>query len=222
MKITPDSRAKQKFDRNSVCDCCFRPTPDCLCSKIHAIETRFKVVILQHPQEQLKVLNSARLAHLLLRNSRIFVGLSWPNFKKVAGPEENPSAWGVLYLKPDEGEKGGASAAPLTVFNRKKQPVGDCGFLRGIIALDGTWKQSKALWWRNAWLLKLNRISLNPGHPSLRPQVKSEGLSTIEAISLALDHLGERREVGEALNRYYNELIIRGPVISPESSPAPS
>ena len=153
------------------------------------------------------MLNSARLTHLLLKNSRIFVGLSWPNFKKVAGPQENPSEWGVLYLKPDKGTNEGHDSAPLTVFNRKKQPLKDTT-LRGIIALDGTWKQSKALWWRNAWLLKLNRISLNPDHPSLRPQVKSEGLSTIEAISFVLEHFGERKEIKEALNKFYDELII--------------
>jgi DTW domain-containing protein YfiP len=203
----PDPRAKQKFDRNTVCDRCYRPKTGCFCERVTALDNRTKVVILQHPQEQLKVLNSARLAHLLLKNSQVLVGLSWPNFKKVAGPQENPSEWGVLYLKPDAGTNESCATAPLSVFNRNKQPLEDTP-LRGIIALDGTWKQSKALWWRNAWLLKLNRISLNPDHPSLRPQVKSEGLSTIEAISFVLKHLGERKGISEALYKSYNELII--------------
>ena len=158
------------------------------------------------------MLNSARLAHLLLKNSRILVGLSWSNFKKVAGQQEIPSEWGVLYLKPSEGGvKGNASTAPLTVINRKKNLIEDTGSLRGLVALDGSWKQSKALWWRNPWLLKLNRVSLNPGHPSLRPQVKEEGLSTIEAIAFALEHLGEKRSVGEALVENYQNLIIASP-----------
>lgn len=208
MNNMPDPRAKQKFDRNAVCNRCFRPKDKCFCGKVTALDNRINIVILQHPQEQFKALNSARLAQMLLKNSRIFVGLSWPNFKKVAGPRENPSEWGVLYLKPEEGGHEGRSSAPVTVLNRKKQPLEDTAFLRGIIALDGTWKQSKALWWRNAWLLKLNRIALNPDHPSLRPQVKSEGLSTIEALSFLLEHLGEGKEIGEALIKFYNELII--------------
>ena len=32
--------------------------------------------------------------------------------------------------------------------------------LKGIIVLDGTWSQAKALWWRNPWLLKLRRAIL--------------------------------------------------------------
>ncbi len=212
MKNTPDPRAKQKFDRNTLCRNCYRPLAQCLCDKVTAFDTRLKVIILQHPQEQLKILNSARLAHLMLKNSRIFVGLSWANFKKVAGLQENPSDWGVLYLKPEEIEPGGSNA-PLTVFNRRKLPIEDTSFLRGIIALDGSWKQAKALWWRNAWLLKLNRITLNPDHASLRPQVKGEGLSTIEAIAFVLDHLGENRDTGAALNKYYGELIIHAPTI---------
>jgi len=199
-----DPRAKQKFDRNAVCERCFRPKEGCFCGKVPSLDNRISVVILQHPQEQLKALNSARLAHLLLGNSRLFVGLSWSNFKKVAGADEMPSEWGVLFLKPapDAGRR------PLSVVNRKKHAVENTSLLRGIIALDGSWKQAKALWWRNPWLLKLNRISLNPDHPSLRPQVKEEGLSTIEAIAFTLEHLGENPEIPLELRRKYQELII--------------
>jgi DTW domain-containing protein YfiP len=203
-----DPRAKQKFDRNSVCERCFRPKDNCLCGKPPVLDTRTKVVILQHPQEQLKVLNSARLAHLMLRNSRIFVGLSWSNFKKVAGSEEMPSEWGVLFLTPDRKD----CDHPLSIVNRKKKPVENGLSLRGIVALDGSWKQAKALWWRNPWLLKLNRISLNPNHPSLRPQVKQEGLSTIEAIAFVLEHLEKNLEIGDSLRQNYERLIMRGEV----------
>ena len=202
--LSSDLRAKQKFDRTAVCEKCCRPKEKCLCGKVTALDNRINVVILQHPQEQFKALNSARLAHLLLKNSRIFVGLSWRNFIKVAGPEEIPSAWGVLFLKPDQS----MGNWPVSVINRNKKPVGNASFLRGIVVLDGSWKQSKALWWRNPWLLKLNRIGLNPDHPSLRPQVKKEGLATIEAIAFALEHLGDKPEIPQELREKYRELII--------------
>jgi DTW domain-containing protein YfiP len=199
-----DPRAKQRFDRAETCNRCYRKKTSCICAKITAFDSQLKVTILQHPQEQFKVLNSARLAHLLLANSRIFVGLSWPNFKKIAGPDEAPSQWGVLFLKTSRDD----GAAPVAVINRKKGRVADPSFLRGIIAIDGTWKQAKALWWRNPWLARINRISLNPGRASLRPQVKGEGLSTIEALAFALEHLGEKREITETMIRLYRELII--------------
>ncbi len=202
--IPTDPRAKQKFEKSEVCDNCFRPKESCFCNKITPYNNRLKVVILQHPQEKTKVLNSARLIHLMLKNSSIFVGLSWANFKKVAGPEEIPSQWGVLYLKPDQKE----IVTPLSITSPKKLPVNDFSFLKGIVAIDGTWKQSKTLWWRNAWMLKLNRISLNPDHLSLRPQVKAEGLSTIEAVAFALEHLCEKPEIPVSLREKYKQLII--------------
>lgn len=205
--IPADPRAKIKFDRTTVCTNCLRPKDACFCGKVIPGENRLRVVILQHPQEQHKALNSARLAHLLLKNSSIFVGLSWSNFKKVAGQNEIPSQWGVLFLKPDQ-EK---THLPLSVFNRKKQPIENTSFLKGIIALDGSWKQAKALWWRNSWLLKLNRISLNPDHPSLRPQAKTEGLSTIEALAFTLEHLGEDTAIAVSLREQYRQLIIDNP-----------
>jgi DTW domain-containing protein len=202
--ILSDPRAKQKFDQNEVCGQCYRPKDSCICGRVTPLDNRIKVVILQHPQERFKALNSARLAHLLLKNSRILVGLSWSNFKKVAGPDEMPSQWGALFLKPE----AQAGNRPLSIVNRRKQPVDDPSLLRGIVALDGSWKQAKTLWWRNPWLLKLNRISLNPDHPSLRPQVKEEGLSTIEAIAFTLEHLGDKPEIPQQLRGKYQELII--------------
>lgn len=202
--IPIDPRAKLKFEKAEICDKCFRPKTSCICDKVTPYNNRLKVVILQHPQEKTKMLNSARLTHLMLKNSNIFVGLSWANFKKVAGPEEMPSQWGVLYLKPDQKEM----VMPLSVTSPKKQPVKDFSFLKGIVVLDGTWKQSKTLWWRNAWMLKLNRISLNPEHLSLRPQVKGEGLSTIESVAFTLEHLGEKPEISVSLREQYQRLII--------------
>jgi DTW domain-containing protein len=201
-----DLRAKQKFDRTTACEKCCRPKVKCICGKVTELDNRIKIVILQHPQEQFKALNSARLARLLLKNSGLLVGLSWRNFTEIAGPDEMPSAWGVLFLKPDQS----MGNWPVSVINRNNKPVGNTSFLRGIVVLDGSWKQVKALWWRNPWLLKLNRIRLNPDHPSLRPQVKKEGLATIEAIALALEYLGEKPDIPHELREKYKGLIIGG------------
>ena len=47
--------------------------------------------------------------------------------------------------------------------------------------LDGTWSQAKALWWRNAWMLKCQRVILGPAQPSrygkLRKEPRGDGLS---------------------------------------------
>lgn len=205
-KYVGDQRAHQKFDRNAVCRSCFRPLTACICKKVSQVNNKIGVIILQHPQEQYKILNSARLTHLVLKNSSIQVGLSWPNFKAVAGEQEQPSMWGILYLRGKE-----HSDKPVTIYNRKKQIIekADALRLQGIVAIDGSWKQAKTLWWRNPWFTKLNRISLNPDHPSLRPQVKAEGLSTIEAVALTLENLGESPQISHQLLTYYHDLIIK-------------
>jgi DTW domain-containing protein YfiP len=162
------------------------------------------VLVLQHPQEQFKLLNSARLAGKALGNSVVRVGLSWRNFKHALGEEADPKQWGALYLKPNH-----ESAEALEIFDAKKRPVRPAPRLQGIVAIDGSWKQAKALWWRNPWLLKLNRITLNPQSLSLRTQVKREGLSTIEAVALALECLGEDKSIGAYLMDHYEKLIIK-------------
>jgi DTW domain-containing protein YfiP len=199
------TEAKLKFNKNTICENCFREKQYCICGAVRSFDNHIRVVILQHPQEQFKMLNSARLARLALRNSSLRVGLSWPNFKAVAGTDEQPSQWGILYLG---GEKD-TSSDPITVTDRRRQRVQDFSFLRGIIAIDGSWKEAKAMWWRNPWFTRLNRVSLHPDHPSLRAQVKKAGLSTIEAISLSLQCLGENREMTDSLREQYQELVIK-------------
>jgi DTW domain-containing protein YfiP len=83
--------------------------------------------------------------------------------------------------------------------------------LKGIVILDGNWKQSKTLWWRNPWLLKLKRIVLNPEIPSnwgsLRKQPRPECLSTIESLRFTLQHLNENSKVSEALDDIFQKHV---------------
>jgi DTW domain-containing protein YfiP len=194
---------EKKIDKKDACRKCLRPLSQCFCDTLTPQKNGIRVLILQHPQEQYKKLNSARLAHTALSKSVLRVGLSWRNFKHALGEEANPKLWGALYLKP-----GAASALPIEIFDARKRPVSLPFRLQGLVAIDGSWKQAKALWWRNPWLLKLNRITLNPQSPSLRAQVKREALATIEAVALALECLGEDAGIGAYLIDIYEKLII--------------
>jgi hypothetical protein len=83
--------------------------------------------------------------------------------------------------------------------------------LDGLIVLDGSWSQAKALWWRNPWLLKCRRIVLNPPRPSrygtLRKEPRWEGLATIEAAALALGRLERRPEIETRLVGHFDRLL---------------
>ena len=175
-----------------------------MCGKTVPFGTAAKILILQHPQEQYKLLNSAMLAHRALANSVLRVGLSWRNLSHALDEEADADAWAVLLLK---GIK--EPSRKLEMFSPKNLLLAISTRFKGIIVIDGSWKQAKAMWWRNPWLLRLNRITLNPDHPSLRGQTKRHGLATVEAIAMALDCLGENPEVGKSLRKQYEELIIR-------------
>ena len=83
--------------------------------------------------------------------------------------------------------------------------------LKGVIGLDGTWSQAKALWWRNPWLLKCRRLVLNPPFAShygrLRREPRRESLSTLEAVGFALATLEGRPEILERLLAAFDALL---------------
>jgi DTW domain-containing protein YfiP len=194
----------QKIEKTRACPDCLRPLDLCVCGKVSPLPTRTRVLILQHPQEKLKLWNSARLANMMLENSVLRVGLSWPNLKKASGLETaQPSKWAALYLKGNR-----PMEKPFQLLNRKEEPLEDPSFLEGIILLDGSWKQAHSTWWRNPWLLRVNRIALNVEEESRRKQAKTSGLATIESIAHALGHLREDPAVGVELLRNYEDLIV--------------
>src|SRR5262249_30903931 len=121
---------------------------------------------------------------------------------------------GVLFLGSRDAKKKMGREERLRLLDRKGEPLSlEEIRLKGIIVLDGSWSQAKALWWRNPWLLKLRRIALNPARPSLyrelRREPRRECLSTIEAIAETLDALGESPQVGQKLRGYFSELLTR-------------
>lgn len=56
------------------CERCLRPDHHCLCALIPALDSRTRVLILQHPSEVNHALNTARLAVLGLNNAQLVVG----------------------------------------------------------------------------------------------------------------------------------------------------
>ena len=164
------------------------------------LENKLEVLILQHPQEPDKALGTAALAVRSLKNSQVKVGLSWRSLEKALGRPAMPSKWGVLYLG---GKNPKIKGSEIFCVDKKNNPRPELPAIEGLVVLDGTWSQVKALWWRNAWLLKLQRIVLQPQRPSLygklRREPRRDCLSTIESVALALEGFGEPVATTEAL-----------------------
>ncbi|MBK8481124.1 MAG: DTW domain-containing protein [Proteobacteria bacterium] len=204
------------MDPAESCSSCLKPAWLCVCAAITPVRARTRVLILQHPQEPDKALGSARLAHLGLPGSTLRVGLSWPNLAAALGEPgqaQDNKQWLVLHLG---SARPAPNAGPLQLVDRKGAPLptdARAAPPKGLLVLDGSWSQAKTMWWRNAWLLKLQRGVLRPPRPSLyreaRKEPRREGLSTLEAIGLTLAELEHDPALLEALLGPFRELLRR-------------
>jgi DTW domain-containing protein YfiP len=227
-----DQKGEAVVEVAADCPRCQKPMPLCICDSVKPIESGISLLILQHPQEQDRALGTARLTAQHFEQAVVKVGLSWPSLSKALGrPVSDPSRWEVLYL-------GSAKVADLdtsrdvVALNRKgeledhQRDILDD--IEGIVLLDGTWSQAKALWWRNPWMLKCQRVILGPSRPSrygqLRREPRRDGLSTIEAAAMLLATLEKRPDIAETLHASFERMLARYREVqraSPELAPKP-
>ena len=80
------------------CPTCGKPPALCVCEAVSPVDNRVEVLILQHPQEQDRLLGTARLAAHQLAKAVFKVGLSWPSLAKAVGHGADPADWAVLHL----------------------------------------------------------------------------------------------------------------------------
>lgn len=199
------------------CPHCGKAVPLCICDSVDPVDSRIRLLILQHPQEQDRALGTARLTAQHFRHAVVKIGLSWPSLAKALGqPVADPRRWAVLYL-------GSARAAELAhgrdviALDRNGAPEADqaaiLAGIEGVVLLDGTWSQAKALWWRNPWMLKCTRVVLDPASPSrygrLRKEPRRDGLSTLEAAAMLLARLERRPEIETTLLAAFDRMLAR-------------
>jgi DTW domain-containing protein YfiP len=198
------------------CPHCLKPPSLCVCDLVTPFDNRIALLILQHPQEQDRTLGSARLAARHFKNAMFKIGLSWPSLSKIVGRETDPKRWAILYLgslKAEALEPG----RDIVVVSGKGEPLPDqdraLRGIEGIILLDGTWSQAKAMWWRNAWMLKCRRVLLARARPSrygkLRREPRHDGLSTIEAAAMLMARLEGNPKIEAALNTSFAKMLER-------------
>ncbi len=198
------------------CPDCGKPAALCVCAGIEPIDNRIELVILQHPQEQDRTLGTARLTIRHFKNATLKIGLSWPSLAKILGRAADPQRWAILYL----GSVKAAEVLPaheIVAVDRKGEAERDqeeaLRYIEGIIVLDGTWSQAKALWWRNPWMLRCRRFVLGPSltsrYGNLRREPRRDGLSTLEAVALLLTRLEQKPEIETTLYASFDKMLAR-------------
>lgn len=175
------------------CARCQRPLDHCLCPLIPSLDSRTRVVLLQHPSEVSHALNTARLAALGLVNAELRVVEVFDDLPALlATPGYRP-----VLLFPGE------QAQVLSAY----EIADDTPLL--LIVPDGTWRKARKLLYLNPLLDALPRVTLGQVPPSryrLRKAPEPGALSTIEAVVEALNAL-EGAGRFDALCRPFDALI---------------
>lgn len=159
------------------CARCARPLSHCLCALIPQLDSRTRLLVLQHPSEVEHALNTARLAVLGLRNAHLEVGEVFEDLATLL----NPPGYRAYLLFPGE------DAQPLQACAGRDEGLGVL-----LVVPDGTWKKARKLLHLNPLLAALPRVTLAEGAVSRYRLRKAPGpgaLSTIEAIVEALQVL---------------------------------
>lgn len=179
------------------CARCLRPETHCLCALIPHLDSRTRVLILQHPSEVNHALNTARLAALGLNNAELIVGEVFDDLAALL----NPPGYQARLLFPAD------DAQPLEAYRSEGGEAGSTSML--LVVPDGTWRKARKLLHLNPLLAALPRVTLAQAVPSRYRLRKAPGpgaLSTVEAIVQALQTL-EAPKTFEALLRPFEALI---------------
>jgi DTW domain-containing protein YfiP len=161
----------------AICLACRRPESVCYCRFVRLVETRTRVVLLQHPRERDVAIGTARMASLCLPGSELHVGVSWRGSAALRRALSDPERPAVL-LYP----------GPGAVDVLRHPPSGPVT----LVVVDGTWWQTKKVVRENPELAALPRYAFTPPAPSqyrIRREPEPAYVSTIEALAYVLGAL---------------------------------
>ncbi len=180
------------------CPRCLRPQTHCLCALIPQLDSRTRVLLLQHPSEVGHALNTARLADLGLLNAELRVGEVFEDLATLL----NPPGYQARLLFPAEDAQLIGTARPS-----------DASLPWLLVVPDGTWRKARKLLHLNPLLAQLPRVTLPEGAVSRYRLRKAPGpgaLSTLEAIVQALEILEAPTSFAPLLRPF--EALIEGQI----------
>lgn len=180
------------------CSRCMRPQTHCLCALIPQLDSRTRVLLLQHPSEVSHALNTARLAALGLTNAQLRVGEVFDDLDELI----NVPGYQARLLFPGDD----AQVLPAHESAEVSLPL-------LLVVPDGTWRKVRKLLHLNPLLAQLPRVTLPQGAVSRYRLRKAPGpgaLSTLEAIVQALEILEAPTSFAPLLRPF--EALIEGQI----------
>jgi DTW domain-containing protein YfiP len=158
------------------------------------VESRTRVVFLQHPRERRVAIGTARMAHLSLPNSELYVGVDFSGHSRLEELAACPERVAVLFP--------GEEALPLEEARRRPPET--------LIVVDGTWPLARKVVKTNPLLAGLPRIGFVPRRPSnyrIRAEPAEHCVSTIEAVVEVLGALEGDQERFDTMLRAFVHMV---------------
>jgi DTW domain-containing protein YfiP len=171
----------------------------CLCHLIPNLNLKTKLVLVIHHRELKRTSNTGRLALKTLKNSEMRI-----RGQKDSGPLDlsdllTPNYRTLLFFPSDD-----ARELTSALVSESPLPI-------QLIVPDGNWRQASKVSIRHPELKNLERVMFNTPNTSshhLRAEHFEEGMSTLQAIALALAAI-EGDSVGHQLLQLYQEKLSR-------------
>jgi len=184
--------------RHPRCESCFLHIEYCMCAEFRTLETRTKLALIWHRDEQRKSTNTGRLALRTLSNAEAYVrGLkdAPADLTPLTSPERR-----LLVLFPDD------DARPLTssLVQESDLPI-------TLAVPDATWRQARNMVRREPILAGATKVIPPPGPRSryrLRFARDPDHLSTAEAIARAFGVI-EGLHAQDEIERIFGIMVER-------------
>jgi len=171
-RVSPLGQDPSEARWRPFCYRCWRARILCLCNHVRVVDNPVEVLFLQHPNERKVPMNTARLAHLSLKRSRLVHGVCFDEVRAVRDLLPRREKVGLLFPSPQARELRDAPAD-----------------LETLVVVDGTWREAKKMIWLSPVLNELPHYAFVPDKPSnyrIRKEPKETFISSIEATVAAL------------------------------------
>lgn len=160
------------------CSNCLKVEKACFCHKVCKFDNLTKVIILQHPNEAKHALNTAKIAQLSFTNSKLFIGEDFTNHSELNEILKKDECY---LLFPTE------SSQSIEEFKKPRNMT--------LIIIDGSWKKAKKIFYLSKNLQSLFALkfkTIHEGRYQIRKEPKKGYISTLEAITFALETLDQK------------------------------
>jgi DTW domain-containing protein YfiP len=155
----------------------------CYCQGIEPFTSQPRFVILLHPKESRKAINTGRMAYLHLKNAWLLTGSSFDDHKPFLDLIQNPQKRCFLLFPGPNAQDISHWPKPSSLPDQEDV----------FIILDATWSMAKAMYRQSRCLQTLPQVMFHPPRPSefvIRKQPHVDCFSTIETIHHIIEVMG--------------------------------